>query len=64
MSDNSENSHFSVLMRPRHESPAAPGLFGGSMGRERYLLRPMHLLAGLNIINKYKNAINCKKYLQ
>ena len=44
--------------------PSAPGLFGGSMGRERYLLRPMHLLAELNIINKYKNAINCKKYLQ
>ena len=38
--------------------------FWGSIGRERYLLRPMHLLAELNIINKYKNAINCKKYLQ
>ena len=63
MPDNSENSHFSVLICPRHGSPAAPGLFGGSMGRERYLLRPMHLLAELNIINKYKNAINCKKVL-
>ena len=44
--------------------PSVPRSFWGSMGRERYLLRPMHLLAELNIINKYKNAINCKKYLQ
>ena len=44
--------------------PSVSRSFWGSIGRERYLLRPMHLLAELNIINKYKNAINCKKYLQ
>ena len=43
---------------------SVPRSFWDSIGRERYLLRPMHLLVELNIINKYKNAINCKKYLQ
>lgn len=54
---------FSFNMPPAWITCASQSFWGG-IGRERYLLRPMHLLVELNIINKYKNAINCKKNLQ